>query len=261
MPSNLHKNLTKKSQFIIFVPAWEGWAIFKQSIGKNFRCMKQEKPRLELTGDGSHTLYLQGLDEYYHSWHGAIQESRHVFIDQGLKQVKGEQVRLLEVGFGTGLNAWLTCMEAESMGLKVDYHTIELYPLSGEIIHKLNYTRQLGNQGAAIFEDIYRAGWDQQSVINPFFSIHKILADFLNFHPKGTYRLIYFDAFAPDKQPAMWQEEQLIKMYNALEPGGIMVTYCAKGKIKRLLRGIGFCVESLPGPPGKREMIRAIRSE
>jgi len=223
--------------------------------------MKQQELKLELTGDGSHTLYLKGLDEHYHSWHGAIQESRHVFIDQGLKQVKGEELRLLEIGFGTGLNAYLTCMEAENLDWEVDYHTLELYPLPGEIIRKLNYTQQLGGKGAAIFDQIHRAGWNRQTTVTPFFSIYKIGEDFLNFHPQGKYRLIYFDAFAPEKQPAMWQEEQIKKMFDALEPGGLLVTYCAKGVIKRMLKAIGYQVESLPGPPGKREMIRARRPE
>ena len=223
--------------------------------------MKQQELKVELTADGSHTLYLQGLEEHYHSWHGAIQESRHVFIEQGLRQVKEEKIRLLEVGFGTGLNAYLTCMEAESMGLKVDYDTIDLYPLSGEIIRKLNYTQQMGGKGAGIFKKMHRAGWNRQTPLTPYFTIYKILGDFLKFHPEGRYRLIYFDAFAPEKQPAMWEEGQLKKMFDALEPGGVLVTYCAKGKVKRMLRGIGCQVETLAGPPGKREMIRAVRPE
>jgi len=223
--------------------------------------MKQEEPRLKLTGDGSHTLYLKDLDEYYHSWHGAIRESRHVFIDQGLKQVKGEKLRMLEVGFGTGLNAWLTCMEAENMGLRVDYHTIELYPLSGDLISKLNYTGQTGYKHPDIFDDIYQAGWNESTVISPYFCIFKIHGDFLSFQPKGRFRLIYYDAFAPEKQPEMWEESQLKKMFDVLESGGMLVTYCAKGQVKRMLRKIGFSVESLPGPPGKREMIRAMRPE
>ena len=213
---------------------------------------------LKRTGDGSHTLYHQKLDEYYHSWHGAIQESRHVFIENGLHQVGGKHLRLLEIGFGTGLNACLTCIEAEKLGIEVDYHSIELYPLSGEVIDRLNYSSLLG-ESKELYRYIHEAGWDEPHQITPFFSIYKILVDFLKFQPEATYQLIYFDAFAPEKQPGMWEKTQLLKMFHALEPGGIFVTYCAKGKVKRMLRDIGLRVESLPGPPGKREMVRARR--
>lgn len=220
--------------------------------------MDQDEISLQMTGDGSHTLYVHKLDEYYHSWHGAIQESRHVFIERGLHQVTGPRVRLLEIGFGTGLNAYLTCIEAEKLGIQVDYHSIELYPLSGELFERLNYSRLLGKR-AGVYQHIHEAGWNEQQRITPFFCIYKILGDFLKFQPEASYQLIYFDAFAPVKQPGMWEKAQLLKLFWALVSGGILVTYCAKGQVKRILKEIGFYVESLPGPPGKREMVRAFR--
>jgi len=223
--------------------------------------MQKRDVEIQMTGDGSNTLFVKDLGEHYHSWHGAIRESMHVFINEGLQQCRFERIDLLEVGFGTGLNALLTCLAALQRGVEVHYDTLELYPLEPEVIEQLNYPWKLGGDTQTLFNRLHQAGWDQFLDLNPFFRLHKIRTDFTGFQPRKNYGLVYFDAFAPEKQPEMWEEKPLRNLYNALVPGGILVTYCAKGMIKRLLRDIGFEVASLPGPPGKREMIRAVRTD
>lgn len=217
---------------------------------------------LQTTADGSHTLYVEDLDEHYHSWHGAIRESKHVFVEKGLKEVATKEIQLLEIGFGTGLNAYLTCLEASKNQRMVRYDALEKWPLNREIVQKLNYIPLVGEDDNGCFDALIQAPWEEQTNVSSFFSIHKMQDDFLTFQPRRQwYHVIYFDAFAPEKQPEMWQEQHMRKLYEALVPGGILVTYSAKGAVKRMLRSIGYKVESLPGPPGKREMIRAIRPE
>ncbi len=224
--------------------------------------MKKDSIQLQITADGSHTLYVEDMDEHYHSWHGAIRESQHVFVDKGLKEIAAKEVQLLEVGFGTGLNAYLTCLEASKNHRMVRYDALEKYPLPIEIFRKLNYNGQLGGDEGDCFERLSQSPWGEPTNVSAFFSIRKMQDDFLTFQPRRQwYHVIYFDAFAPEKQPEMWQEQHMRKLYDALVPGGILVTYCAKGAVKRMLRSIGYRVESLVGPPGKREMIRAIRPE
>jgi tRNA U34 5-methylaminomethyl-2-thiouridine-forming methyltransferase MnmC len=221
--------------------------------------MKKNEPEFRLTGDGSHTLYLQAMGEYYHSTHGAIRESEYVFIEKGLKACAGSSLDLLEIGFGTGLNALLTFLHARGQGGQLRYDTLELYPLAPEVFMKLNYPDYLDQGAREWFEQLHHSPWGQVTEISPFFQLHKLKQDFTSFEPNRFYDLVYFDAFAPGKQPEMWESEPLARLFRALKPAGLLVTYCAQGKFKRLLKQIGFEVESLPGPPGKREMTRAMR--
>ena len=213
------------------------------------------------TADNSHTLFVPELNEHYHSIHGALQESRHVFIEAGFKQVLNEEVKILEVGFGTGLNAVLTAIEAEETGRKTVYHTLEAYPVEAELLEQLNYTTLLPKKHAPAFKTIHDAPWEKEVEISSPFSIKKIKSTVQQWKPENQYDLVYFDAFAPEKQPEMWTEAVFQKMYAALKPNGFLVTYCAKGSAKRAMKAAGFKVEALPGPPGKREMTKAVRMD
>ena len=219
------------------------------------------KIKLIKTEDGSHTLYVKELDETYHSSHGAIQESNHIFIKAGFDYVLGNhpdlpQVNILEFGFGTGLNALLTAKRSLSEG-KAIYETLEKYPLSKEITQELNYGKILGD--GTLFKKIHSAEWEKEIEIMSSFSIKKIKVDFRDFSTSNKYHLIYFDAFAPSKQPQLWEKSIFEKCLELLASGGVLVTYSAKGQFKRDLKAIGFEVESLPGPPGKFEITRAIK--
>jgi tRNA U34 5-methylaminomethyl-2-thiouridine-forming methyltransferase MnmC len=212
------------------------------------------------TGDDSHTLYLPHLDETYHSRHGAIRESQYVFIEKGLRQVFNETekpVQLLELGFGTGLNAFLTMIEAVEHQRKVDYTTLEPFPLPSEIVESLNYGNFLPADSARLFQKIHQAPWENPIDLDPAFILLKLKTIIQNFQPEQLYDLVYFDAFAPAKQPELWDFPVLEHVYGLLNSGGYLVTYCAQGKFQRNLRELGMKVEKLPGPPGKREMIRA----
>lgn len=212
------------------------------------------------TGDGSSTLFHQGLNETYHSIHGALTESRHVFIDHGAclaaDQFPEKAIEILEIGFGTGLNACLTFELSSRLSFGIRYCTIEKYPLPEKIWSALEFPEI----DLESFRKIHHAPWNEKTLLSPEFELLKKEADILNHEfSDQKYHVIYFDAFAPDKQPDLWSADVLTKMYRALTNGGILVTYCAKGQFKRNLKAAGFSVESLPGPPGKREMVRAIR--
>lgn len=212
------------------------------------------------TADGSHSLYVPALDEQYHSRHGALQESRHVFIDMGLRAAAsgGEPLRILEIGFGTGLNALLSMAWG---GGELRYAAVEAYPLGVEEAGVLNYARLLEGEmedAAACFGWLHGADWGSwQEWPGGGFSLLKMEARIEDFELEGAADLVYFDAFAPDKQPELWTEAVFGKMRDLMAPGGILVTYCAKGAVRRALQAVGFEVERLPGPPGKREMLRA----
>ena len=214
-----------------------------------------------LTEDGSHTLRVAEIDECYHSTHGAVQESMHIFINAGLKvflseeRVSEDEVRVLEVGFGTGLNAYLTLLEAEKSRKTIHYTTLELYPLSADEALMLNYPETLCGE-RELFEKIHRSPWDEDNVITSFFTIHKIKADFVGYELQGLYDVIYFDAFSSEKQPEMWMEGGFRKIYENSGNGAVITTYCAKGAVRRAMQSAGFVVERLPGPPGKREILR-----
>ncbi|MBS3770271.1 MAG: tRNA (5-methylaminomethyl-2-thiouridine)(34)-methyltransferase MnmD [Bacteroidales bacterium] len=217
------------------------------------------KKRIISTEDGSHTLYVDSLNEYYHSRYGAIQESNHVFIANGLNGIKRKDVVVLEVGFGTGLNALLTYITGKKNQIKIQYEAIELFPLEKSLVQELNFARFLNMDNPHLLIDMHMLPWNQIHTLSELFSLHKILQDFNHFTPEQKYSVVYFDAFAPEKQPEMWSEENFAKLFYALETEGILVTYCAKGAIKRTLQRVGFRVELLKGPPGKHEMIRAVK--
>ena len=215
-----------------------------------------------VTEDGSSSLIQNGMNETYHSIHGALQESRHVFINSGLKPVleaNKKEVSILEIGLGTGLNALLTFIATQPADVKVYYEAIEAYPLSTETVSLLNYPVILN--AASPFAAIHTCGWNTSSEISPHFHLYKraikieeaLLA-------LEKFDLVYFDAFAPNKQPEMWEHGVLSKVVNAMKKQGVFVTYSAKGQLKRDLISLGLSVEKLPGPPGKREMIRAVKN-
>ena len=215
---------------------------------------------LRQTADGSSTIYVPALDEHYHSVHGARQESAHVFIDAGLKSRSETTLFILEIGFGTGLNAWLTALEAQQKELSVFYTGLEKYPVSQEESAHLNYADDdVATQESMLFKALHNAPWETEAHINANFTLLKRKIDFLDFQAEEAFHLIYFDAFAPSAQPDLWTVEMFQSMFKALKPSGELVTYCAKGQVKRNMKAAGFTVEALPGPPGKREMTRATK--
>ena len=218
------------------------------------------------TSDGSHTIESDTFQATYHSTHGSVQESKTVFIDAGLHHFTSSQkesISILEIGFGTGLNAFMTYLEAKNHNKNIKYDTFELHPIGKEIAEKLNYPKMLN----AETEKDFFLSLHSETTINiacsdkNFFNFNLFVDNFeiQNFDP--VYDIIYFDAFAPNVQPQLWQEDFLKKMYDALSDGGILVTYCAQGAFKRALKSVGFLVESLPGPKGKREMTRAVKNK
>ena len=215
---------------------------------------------LIITADGSHTLYVPELNEHYHSVNGAVQESNHVFIKAGYDFCKANPLRIFEVGFGTGLNALLTATRCLTEKRDVIYTTIEKHPLDLDLIYSLNYKTLAGENGKELFESIHAAPWGEFIQINEVFSLKKIKDDLVTYSPDGLNDLIYFDAFGPDKQPSMWSRDIFKKITDITDNKGVLTTYSAKGEIKRILKENGFIVTLLPGPPGKREMIRAIKN-
>jgi len=216
-------------------------------------------PELIITSDGSHTIYVPELDDHYHSVHGAVQESEHVFIKSGFDACRADPVNIFEIGFGTGLNALLTAIRSMKGERKVNYTSIEKYPVHEDIIWSLNHNDFAGREGKKIFNLIHFSQWDQTTSICKNFSLKKIKRDFTAGTHSGLYNLIYFDAFGPDKQPEMWTKEVFNSISAITDKGGIFVTYSAKGEVKRNLTACGFEVELLPGPPGKRQIIRAVK--
>lgn len=213
-----------------------------------------------MTGDGSGTLYSNEMQESYHSLNGAVQESRHVFIQAGLRHCLGKSLRVLEVGFGTGLNALLTWGEAKRSQLDVTYFTVESFPLPSETISALGYDLLEPMLEKLAFSQLHDALWDETIVLEKgCFAICKIKNDFRTLTLPKALDLVYFDAFAPDKQPEMWEEPLFKNLFEVMNEQGILVTYCAKGEVRRRLQRCGFIVERIPGPPGKREMIRAMK--
>jgi tRNA U34 5-methylaminomethyl-2-thiouridine-forming methyltransferase MnmC len=217
------------------------------------------KRELRLTDDGSHTLYLKELDEPYHSTHGAIQESLHIFIGQGFLTLDGPSLSILEIGFGTGLNALLTLAEAEKRGIEVQYHGIEKFPVNYEEYSSLNYEEFIDGIDPGTLVKLHQDPWGEAVRITENFTLTKELTDIRTMNPKGPFDLVYFDAFAPQKQEDLWSEEIFRSISRALKPGGILVTYTSMGIVKRALRSCGFVVKRAPGPPGKRHTLRATK--
>ncbi len=224
-------------------------------------CTEKPAPQreIQITDDGSATLYLPQLDEHYHSVKGAITESRHIYRDCGYlfraSQSPGP-VTILEIGLGTGMNAAVTAMAANDLS-PVRYIALELYPLSLEEVDSMQLDRFVDPR---LLRDLHQCPWDGPRQLTPAFTLEKRRCDFTQCDLPSGIDVVYFDAFAPEKQPEMWSPELFRRIFHAMNPGGVLTTYCAKGCIRRMLSAIGFSVERLPGPPGgKREIIRAIR--
>jgi len=216
-----------------------------------------------VTADGSHSILNEDLGETYHSSHGAVLESGHVFINNGLDYVISNgmpgNISILEIGFGTGLNAFLTWQRVIDRGITTQYTAVEPFPVPPEIWRQLNYAQEPSLR--RVFARIHEAPWDVNQDIDPHFHLLKCRTTLEQFSCiSSSYDLVYFDAFSPDKQPAVWTLPVLEKIANSLKDGGIFVTYCAKGQLKRNLKALGLLTESLSGPPGKREMVRAIKT-
>jgi tRNA U34 5-methylaminomethyl-2-thiouridine-forming methyltransferase MnmC len=220
------------------------------------------KHKIILTEDGSHSLFVEELDETYHSVHGAWNESLHVFIENGYKKMKPEgELNILEIGFGTGLNVLQTAHQSEFDKRKVYIETLEAFPIPVEEHRKLNYSSIIKEKWKVetdYFLPIVDASWNKDIVIHPFFTFNKKEERLQDWLVKDRFfDCIYFDAFAPNKQDDMWSEELFKKMFLSLKPNGLLTTYCAKGSVKRMLKTVGFTIENVPGPPGKREMTLA----
>jgi tRNA U34 5-methylaminomethyl-2-thiouridine-forming methyltransferase MnmC len=215
------------------------------------------KRELRITGDGSHTLYVSELNEPYHSIHGAIQESQHVFIEEGFHQIIHSPLRILEIGLGTGLNLWLTAIESKNRGIEVYYHAVEKYPLQPQEYSALNFEQFSPGTEPGLLKSIHNATWGTEVFLTNHIRIFKEESDFRSMNPPCCFDLVYFDAFAPNKQPELWSESIFNKICNLMNPGAILVTYSARGSVRRTMQACGFRVEKVPGPPGKREMLRA----
>ena len=216
------------------------------------------------TADGSDTLFVPELNEHYHSTFGAIRESRYIFIEHGFNAIGPDEdpVFIFEVGFGTGLNALLTNLTAKAQRREVRYTAIEKYPLEKEVWGQFNYPQLIQKQDSSkAFWKIHESPWGVPTEIDDGFILTKIRADILKpIQLEENFNVIYFDAFGPDVQPDLWSEEMFQNMNRLLKPGGIFVTYSCKGEVKRNLKAAGFEIEKLPGPPGKREILRARKS-
>ncbi len=222
--------------------------------------MDQPKRQIVKTSDGSATLYVPGLDEHYHSTHGALQEAKHVFIKMGLDLVsaKSTNINLLEIGLGTGLNALLTYQYALDHQISIKYTGVEKYPLNKEELTAVDYLKLIGDSRLDHFyTKMFAKNIEEIIPIDDLFTLEKQIKDFREIDDFGKYDLIYFDAFGPRVQPHLWEKGMFDLMYRLCRPNGVLVTYCAKGQVRRDMQVAGFEVERLEGPPGKREMLRA----
>lgn len=224
------------------------------------------KRKIITTADGSKTIHIEEWDEQYHSKHGAIQEAKYVFIKHGLFHIchserseeSRQNISILEIGFGTGLNVFITYLEAEKLKLKINYVGVEAYPISAEEVLALNYGDLLSNEND-VFKKLHSFSWENKNKLNSCFSLTKRKLFFKDIQDINIYNLIYFDAFAPKVQPELWTETIFKIMFKALKPNGVLVTYSAKGSVRRAIQAVGFTVERLEGPPGKREMLRGVK--
>ncbi|OCK44067.1 SAM-dependent methyltransferase [Tenacibaculum soleae] len=215
------------------------------------------KREIIITSDGSTTIHLPDWNEQYHSKHGAIQEAYHVFIKSGLEQVNKPKLSILEIGFGTGLNCFITFLESNKT---INYVGVEAYPVSNTELVRLNYVTELNVvEQQPIFNKMHAISWEEKHEVTSNFSLTKRQQFFKDIDDKEAFDLIYFDAFGAEHQPELWTEDIFKLMFNALNKNGILVTYSAKGSVRRAMQSVGFNVERLPGPPGKREMLRAIK--
>ena len=219
------------------------------------------KREIITTLDGSTTIHLPDWDECYHSKHGAIQEAYHVFIQNGLNLIESKKISILEMGFGTGLNAFITFLESKKNNLQIDYAGIEAFPVTMEEAFAMNYLKQLDAVSLEKeFKNMHVLNWEEQFSLSPNFNLTKRKQDFTDIQDTNTFDLIYFDAFGYRVQPELWSTQIFQKMYNALKSKGILVTYAARGVVKRSMLEVGFVVKKVPGPPGKREMMIAYKN-
>ncbi|RLD32707.1 MAG: SAM-dependent methyltransferase [Bacteroidetes bacterium] len=223
-----------------------------------------DQAKIIITDDGSHTLKVEELSEHYHSTFGAVSESKHVFIEAGLQKVleaKRSDISILEIGFGTALNAFLTVLEMDAQSPSIHYYGIEAYPLEEKLWRNLNYPDILSDKGAdELFYKLHQSEWGEACDISKGFILHKIHQKLQDYQHHGKLiDLVYFDAFGPDVQPELWTPEIFKKIADITSPGGILVTYSCKGSVRRALKEAGFVVEKIPGPKGKREMARGVR--
>ena len=219
------------------------------------------KLELIMTSDGSHTVYVHGMNEQYHSLNGALTESMHVFIEKGFRYYNDIDPKVFEVGFGTGLNCLLTALAAKQMGKITTYYAVEKYPLEKELLKAINYGRLISGEAEDLFSKIHECKWNKTLKISDYFYLKKLKVDInkIDFSPFKKFDIIYFDAFSPDKQPEMWNPDLFQKIYNKTSLNGLFVTYSAKGEVRRNLAACGFEVQRLSGPPGKKEMLRGIK--
>ena len=233
------------------------------------------KRKIITTSDGSKTIQIEDWNEQYHSIHGAIQEANHVFLKHGLLFYSAEEskqtinnencekdpqsISILEIGFGTGLNAFLTLIEAEKLKLNINYTGVEAYPVELDEINQLNYVELISKKHENFYNKLHHVSWENEHNITPSFQLLKQKKFFKDIKAKNKFNIIFFDAFGARVQPELWTETIFRIMYEALREKGILVTYSAKGSVRRAMQAVGFIVERLPGPPGKREMLRAIK--
>ncbi|REE24744.1 tRNA U34 5-methylaminomethyl-2-thiouridine-forming methyltransferase MnmC [Winogradskyella pacifica] len=227
------------------------------------------KRHIITTSDGSKTIQIEEWNEQYHSIHGAIQEANHVFMKHGLhfyndtydteSNSPSSVLSILEIGFGTGLNAFLTLVEAEKLKLNINYIGVEAYPVQLDEIKQLNYIELISEEHDTVFEKLHETPWEESCQITSNFELEKQEKFFKDIDAKDQFNIIYFDAFGARVQPDLWTEDIFKIMFNALKENGVLVTYSAKGSVRRAMQAVGFIVERLPGPPGKREMLRAIK--
>ena len=211
------------------------------------------------TEDGSSSVFVESLKQSYHSTHGAMAESQHIFIKDGLEYFHPKKsVNILEIGFGTGLNALLTLKFVRQNNFVVNYFAVEKYPLNLEEVQKLNYASLLEEVNQEDFMKIHSCPWEEEIVLYDNFSLHKSLIDIRLMHLKENwFEVVFFDAFSPDKQPELWSESVFRLIYESMKKGGVLTTYSVKGDVKRALKSVGFAIEKIPGPKGKREILRA----
>ena len=229
----------------------------REAVGLHL-LMHQE---LFITEDGSHSIRIPELNVTYHSKHGAIRESTHVFIESGLKSLNKQNISILEVGFGTGLNALLTLIEAEKNDLQIVFDVVELYPLDSVCVAALNYLSLLkAPQLTGAFSHMHACDWDVATKIAEQFQLKKIRGDIRHVELTGQYDLVYFDAFDPVAQPDLWTVDVFRKIYSVSKQGCTLVTYCSKGIVRRAMMEAGFSVSKIAGPKGKREIVRAMKN-
>lgn len=220
------------------------------------------KRKIVITSDGSTTIHLPAWNESYHSTHGAIQEAYHVFIEMGYKSMEKDDLSILEIGFGTGLNAFITLLESAKDQRNINYVGVEAYPVREDELLALNYVSELETRNLSHkFEELHLTPWNKEQEVIHNFRLTKRQMFFHNIVDVDAFDLIYFDAFGARVQPDLWTEDVFKIMFTAMKPGGKIVTYAAKGSVRRAMQAVGFIVERLPGPPGKREMLRGTKEK